>query len=236
MDSSSRKQLPEVHRTGALVVDVDDTGEYIRKAPRKIAPEQWERFVGYVTEIFGALGMRLDTPGTRRTPVRFLTALLDATEGYEGDPKLVTAFPTECRGGPDCAISQVMQGPIPFFSLCEHHAFPFFGRAYVGYIAHEHIIGISKLTRLVRVFARRFSVQERLGQEIVDALESILQAHGVAVYLDAVHLCTQMRGVREVQATTRTSFWRGVYADNAQLRSEFLAMCSASAPSTSGSS
>jgi GTP cyclohydrolase I len=225
MAGSSRKQLTEVHRTGPLAVDVEDTGEYIRTAPRTITPEQWERFVGYVTEIFGALGMRMDMPGTRRTPARFLAALLDATEGYEGDPKLVTAFPTECRGGPDCEISQVMQGPIPFFSLCEHHALPFFGRAYLGYIAHEHIIGISKLTRLVRVFARRFSVQERLGQEIVDALERILQAHGVAVYLDAVHLCTQMRGVREVEATTRTSFWRGAYADNPQLRTEFLAMC-----------
>ena len=86
----------------------------------------------------------------------------------------MTAFPTECRGGPDCRISQVVEGPIPFFSLCEHHSLPFFGKAYVGYIAHEHILGLSKLTRLVRLFARRFTVQERIGQQLADGLERIL--------------------------------------------------------------
>jgi len=75
-----------------------------------------------MSEIFGAMGMRLDTPGTARTAARFLKALYDATEGYEGDEKLITAFPTECGGGPDCQSSQVIEGPIPFFSLCEHHA------------------------------------------------------------------------------------------------------------------
>jgi GTP cyclohydrolase I len=170
------------------------------------------------------MGMPLDTPGTARTPTRFLRALLDATEGYEGDPKLVTAFPTECRGGPDCRLSQVVEGPIPFHALCEHHSLPFFGHAYVGYIAHEHILGISKLTRLVRLFARRFTVQERLGQEIVEALDRILQAHGVAVYIEAVHLCTQMRGVRDTESRTRTSYWRGNYESDAELRTEFLRM------------
>ena len=148
--------------------------------------------------------------------------MFDSTEGYEGDAKLVTAFPTECGGGADCELSQVVEGPIPFYSLCEHHAFPFFGHAYLGYVAHEHIIGISKLTRLVRLFARRFTVQERLGREVTETLSRILQAHGVAVYLEAVHLCTQMRGVRESESTTRTTFWRGNYESNPQLREEFL--------------
>src|SRR5207249_4845038 len=115
-----------------------------------------------------------------------------------------------------------VDGPIPFYALCEHHAFPFFGHAYVGYIAHEHIIGISKLTRLVRLFARRFTVQERMGREITAALSRVLQAHGVAVYLEAIHLCTQMRGVRESESTTRTTFWRGNYESNPELREEFL--------------
>jgi len=140
----------------------------------------------------------------------------------EGDAKLVTAFPTECEGGPDCEVSQVVEGPIPFYALCEHHAFPFFGDAYLGYVAHEHIIGISKLTRLVRLFARRFTVQERMGREITQSLSRILQAHGVAVYLEAVHLCTAMRGVRESESTTRTTFWRGNYESNPELREEFL--------------
>jgi GTP cyclohydrolase I len=211
------------------LIELDDSGspDWRRLKPRRISTEQWTRFESHVAEIFSAMGMPLDTPGTERTPTRFLRALLDATEGYEGDPKLVTAFPTECRGGPDCRLSQVVEGPIPFHSLCEHHSLPFFGHAYVGYIAHEHIIGISKLTRLVRLFARRFTVQERIGQEVVDALERILEAHGVAVYLEATHLCTQMRGVRDTETRTRTSYWRGAYETDPELRTEFMRMVNA---------
>ena len=192
---------------------------------RDIAPEDWLRYEVNIAEIFRAMGMDLETPGTASTPARFLRAMLDATEGYERDVKLVTAFPTECDGGPDCRISQIVEGPIPFYSLCEHHSLPFFGHAYVGYIAHDRIIGISKLTRLVRLFARRFTLQERIGREIVDALEEILHAHGVAVYLEATHLCTQMRGVRELESKTRTSFWRGNYDTDPELRAGFFRMC-----------
>jgi GTP cyclohydrolase I len=202
----------------------EEDGDWQRVRPRRITPEQWATFERYAAEIFGAFGMDLNTPGTERTPMRFVRALYDATEGYEGDPKLVTAFPTECHGGADCQISQVVEGPIPFFSLCEHHALPFFGRAFVGYIAHENIIGISKLTRLVRLFARRFTVQERLGREVTETLDRILRPHGVAVYMDAVHLCTEMRGVREDEAITRTNFWRGNYESDPQLRTEFMTL------------
>lgn len=194
-------------------------------APRVIEPEQWHRFEGYMEEIFGALGMPMRTISTADTPRRFLRALFDATSGYEGDEKLVTAFPTECRGGADCRISQVVEGPIPFFSLCEHHSLPFIGKAHIGYIAHEHILGLSKLTRLVHLFARRFTVQERIGQQLADAMVAILIPHGVAVRLEAVHLCTQMRGVREVESVTRTVYWRGNYDADEALRREFLALC-----------
>jgi GTP cyclohydrolase IA len=192
---------------------------------RQVSEMQMRQFEGYMAEIFTAFGMHLDTAATRDTPRRFIRAMFDTTEGYEGDPKLLTAFKTECRGGPDCALSQVVEGPIPFFALCEHHALPFHGHAYVGYIAHEHIIGISKLTRLVRLHAKRFTVQERIGQQIADTLEAMLLPHGVAVYLDAHHLCTQMRGVRETDSVTRTTFWRGEYAGNPALRAEFLSIC-----------
>jgi GTP cyclohydrolase I len=215
----------------SMLVELDDSGspDFKRLRPRHITSEQWARFEGYMAEIFAAMGMPLDTPGTARTPTRFLRALLDSTEGYEGDSKLVTAFPTECRGGPDCRISQVVEGPIPFYSLCEHHSLPFFGHAYVGYIAHENIIGISKLNRLVQLFARRFTVQERLGQQIVDSLEAILEAHAVAVYIEATHLCTQMRGVRDTESSTRTTFWRGNYDSDPQLRAEFMRLCGVAA-------
>jgi GTP cyclohydrolase IA len=202
--------------------DPEETTAWEQATPRTVAEEDWKRYEGYMAEIFSSFGMDLETPGTQRTPERYLRALYDSTAGYDGDPKLLTAFPTECRGGPDCRISQIIEGPITFFALCEHHALPFHGTAHVGYIAHEQIIGISKLTRLVRVFARRFTVQERMGVEIADRLVELLRPHGVAVHLEAVHLCTQMRGVREEQSRTTTSFWRGHFEDDPSLREEFL--------------
>jgi GTP cyclohydrolase I len=205
-----------------ISIDPEETSLWEQTFERPIAPERWKQFEGYAAEIFSAFGMDLDTPGTRSTPARFLRAMYEATSGYQGDPKLLTAFPTECHGGPDCRISQVIEGPIEFFSLCEHHALPFHGHAYIGYIAHEEIIGISKLTRLVRVFARRFTVQERIGVQVADELQRVLKPHGVAVHLSAMHLCTQMRGVREDHSQTWTSFWRGNYENDPQLRSEFL--------------
>jgi GTP cyclohydrolase I len=182
---------------------------------REVDPEDWARYRRAVAEIFEAFGMDLDTPGTRDTPERFLRALYDATAGYDGDPKLLTAFPAEGVGG------FVVEGPISFSALCEHHALPFFGAAHVGYIADEQIIGISKLTRLVRLYARRFTVQERLGEQIADTLGILIEPAGVAVHLQASHLCTQMRGVEE-QSKTVTTFWRGAFEDDAELRREFL--------------
>jgi GTP cyclohydrolase I len=192
---------------------------------RHISNEQYARFEGYAAEIFAAFGMDIHTPATEATPRRFIKALYDATEGYDGDPKLLRVFDTECHGDPDCRLSQVIEGPIPFHALCEHHALPFFGMAYVGYIAHENIIGISKLTRLVRLFSKRFAVQERIGQQIADTLETMLHPHGVAVYLEAHHLCVEMRGVRDRSPMTRTTVWRGYYATDASLRSEFFTAC-----------
>lgn len=192
---------------------------------RMVSDEQMRQFEGYMAEIFTAFGLDINMPATIDTPRRFIRALFDVTEGYDGDPKVLKVFDTECRGGPDCRLSQVIEGPIQFYALCEHHALPFFGRAYVGYIAHEHIIGISKLTRLVRLFAKRFTVQERIGQQIANALDVLLLPHGVAVYLEAHHLCTQMRGVQESAPLTRTTVWRGAYDSNSALREEFFVMC-----------
>jgi GTP cyclohydrolase IA len=207
----------------ASVHDEFDRAMHLQR--RQVSDEQLLRFESYMAEILTAAGLDLNTPATVDTPRRYIRALFGATEGYEGDPKLLKVFQTECRGGPDCRLSQVIEGPIQFYSLCEHHALPFYGRAYVGYIAHEHIIGISKLTRLVRIFAKRFTVQERIGQRIADALQTMLEPHGVAVYLEGHHLCTQMRGVRENSPLTRTTFWRGNYDGDAALRSEFFVAC-----------
>jgi GTP cyclohydrolase IA len=210
--------LAHQHTNGTTAADHP---AWLAEEIRAIGPEQRHRFEGYLSEILGSLGMDLNEPGTTETPRRFLQALIDATGGYEGDPKLVTVFPTECQGDANCELAQIVEGPIPFFALCEHHALPFFGTAYVGYVAHDQIIGISKLTRLVRVITRRFGVQERMTHQIAGALADLLSAHGVAIYMEADHLCTQMRGVRENNATTRTTAYRGVYEKDAALRREF---------------
>ena len=202
-------------------VDRDLEPRLTPDTPRVVSDEDRHRYEGYLAEILAALGLDLDTESTRDTPRRWLRALFDTTAGYEGDAKLLTAFPTECRGGANCEIAQVVEGPIPFFALCEHHALPFFGNVWVGYVAHEGIIGISKLTRLVRVVTRRFGVQERMTYQICDELDRMMAPHGVAVYAEAHHLCTQMRGVRELHPKTRTTSYRGVYVDSPQLRGEF---------------
>jgi len=197
--------------------------EPLRLAPRDISPTDWQRYEENIGEIFEALGMPLDTPGTAATPGRFLRALHDATAGYDGDPKLLTAFPAERSSAYDGGASQIVEGPITFYSLCEHHSLPFHGFAHVGYISDQRIIGISKLTRIARMFSRRFTVQERLGEQIADAIRELIEPRGIAVHLEAVHLCTQMRGVREEHSNTAMTFWRGDYVDDPELRREFLA-------------
>ncbi len=205
--------------------DDEDISAALDVQRRDITDEQILRFEGYAAEMFSAFGLNLTTPATVETPRRFIRALYEVTAGYDGDPKVLKVFEKECHDGPDCHLSQIVEGPIPFYALCEHHALPFLGSAYVGYIGHEHIIGISKLTRLVHLFARRFTVQERIGQQIADSLVAMLDPHGVAIYLEAQHLCTQMRGVRESAPLTRTTFWRGEYDTNPALRSEFFVAC-----------
>jgi GTP cyclohydrolase I len=190
--------------------------------PRALTAAEFRRYEGYLGEILSALGMDLETPGTRETPGRLLQALVDATAGYDGDPKLLTAFPSERPVGVDGSHGQIVEGPIAFYALCEHHALPFHGVAHVGYVAGDEILGISKLTRLVRLYARRFTVQERLGEEIADTLIQLVHPRGVAVRLEAAHLCTQMRGVAEDGSRTVTTFWRGLYDEDADLRQEFL--------------
>lgn len=205
-------------------IDPEETIAWEQVEPRRIERGDWLRYEGYMREIFGAMGMDLDSDATKRSPERFLKALYDSTAGYEGDPKLMTAFPTECRCDADCMLAQIIEGPISFYALCEHHSLPFHGFAHIAYIAHERILGLSKLSRLVRLFARRFTVQERLAEEIADGLRELAGARGVAVRLEAAHMCTAMRGVEEDGSLTVTTVWRGLYDEDVSLRSEFLTL------------
>ncbi|MFA5570167.1 MAG: GTP cyclohydrolase I [Sphaerochaetaceae bacterium] len=196
----------------------------MRLKQRDISPQQVETFESYMKEIFEAFGMDTNTESTIQTPKRFIQALYEATEGYDGDSNISTSFDSECRDASGCTLSQIIQGPIPFHALCEHHVLPFYGNIYVGYIAKDTIIGISKLTRLVRLFSKRFAVQERIGQDIADMLETMVAPEGIAVYIEARHMCMEMRGVKEDQAITRTTVWRGSYRSDPALRTEFFTL------------
>jgi GTP cyclohydrolase IA len=183
------------------------------------------RFESYMAEIFGRLGMDLGSESCRRTPHRWLQALVDMTRGYNGDPNIEAVFERECVNcAPDIPSVQIVEGPIEFASLCEHHALPFIGEAYIGCLRHKKIIGLSKFTRIVRKYARRFTVQERIAQEVANELERIIEPHGVIVHLRAHHTCTQCRGVSEMGALTRTIERRGAYVSDHHFVTEFMSL------------
>jgi len=120
------------------------------------------------------------------------------------------------------ATNMVMVRDIELYSLCEHHLLPFFGKAHVAYIPNDHIVGLSKIPRIVDVFARRLQVQERLTEEIASALHDVLKPVGVGVVIEAFHLCMMMRGVEKQNSKTITSAVRGAFKDDAKTREEFL--------------
>jgi GTP cyclohydrolase I len=164
------------------------------------------------------LGEDPDREGLLKTPSRVAKSLSWLTRGYELTAKDVIgdALFEESHE------NMVMVRDIEMYSMCEHHMLPFFGKVHVAYVPNGRIVGLSKLPRVVDVFARRLQVQERLGEQIADALEEVLQPRGVGVVIEAVHLCMMMRGVEKQSARTITSSLRGEFRDDAKTRSEFL--------------
>ena len=206
---------------------------FVTKAGRKpLSAEERELFEHHIAEIFRRMGMDLDDDACRRTPHRWVQALADMTDGYNGDANINVAFERECVNcEEDLPTVQIVEGPIAFAALCEHHALPFIGQAYIGCLRHKKIIGLSKFTRIVRKYARRFTVQERIAQEVANELETILEsAHGVIVCLQAHHSCTQCRGVREMGASTRSIEKRGLYLSNSHAVREFMALAGLQRP------
>ena len=157
------------------------------------------------------------------TPARFAKAMRFLTAGYEAGPADVVGngiFPAEGDG-------VVVVRDVEFHSLCEHHMLPFFGRAHVAYLPGHRIIGLSKVPRLVDLFARRLQVQERITEQVADALMELLEPKGVLVVAEARHLCMAMRGVEKQHSETATRALRGVFAYDAAARQEALAMMKA---------
>jgi GTP cyclohydrolase IA len=167
------------------------------------------------------LGEDPDREGLARTPERVAKSLAWLTRGYEMDvAQVVGAGLFESEG----ASNMVMVRDIELYSLCEHHMLPFFGKAHIAYIPNGKIVGLSKLPRIVEVFARRLQVQERLTEQIATALDEVLKPMGVGVVVEAYHLCMMMRGVEKQNSKTLTSAVRGLFRSDQKTREEFLTL------------
>ena len=164
------------------------------------------------------LGEDASRDGLQRTPERVAASLAWLTRGYGVDVADVVGDAVFA----EAHESMVMVRDIELYSMCEHHLLPFFGRAHIAYIPDGRIVGLSKLPRLVEVYARRLQVQERLTEQIADAVEAVLRPRGVGIVIEAVHLCMMMRGVEKQNSKTITSAMRGVFRDDGKTRDEFL--------------
>lgn len=170
-----------------------------------------------------AIGEDPEREGLLKTPERVAKSMLFLTQGYQQDASgiLQSALFEESYD------EMILVKDIEFFSMCEHHMVPFFGKAHVAYIPNGHIVGLSKIPRVVDVFARRLQVQERLTQEIKEAIENALNPQGVAVVIEATHLCMVMRGVQKINSITTTSSMSGPFMENANTRAEFMRLIAA---------
>jgi len=173
---------------------------------------------GLVTDLIGRLGEDVEREGLVKTPDRVSRSLRFLTSGYAANVEDVINGALFAAEGSEMVI---VKG-IEFYSMCEHHMLPFFGRAHIGYIPNRSVLGLSKFARVVDVFARRLQLQERLTSQVADALAEVLQPRGLAVVTEASHLCMMMRGVQKQGSTTVTSAMRGVFREDARTRQEFL--------------
>jgi GTP cyclohydrolase I len=200
--SDDRKQLEELM--------LNDAGGAERK----------ESIADSVRNILGTIGEDPNRDGLRRTPERFEKAFRFLTSGYQQDPeKLLNGAMFSV-----CYDQMVLVKDIEFYSLCEHHLLPFFGKCHVAYIPDKKVVGLSKIPRLVNMFARRLQIQERLTNQIANSIQQKIAPLGVGVVIEGRHLCMAMRGVEKESSQTVTSAMLGSFKDNPKTREEFLAL------------
>jgi len=183
-------------------------------------------FEDLVAEMIRRLGDDPERQGLRRTPERVAKAMTFLTQGYSVEPESVLgdALFDESHQ------SMVLVKDIELYSLCEHHMLPFFGKAHVAYIPNGKILGLSKVARLVEVYARRLQVQERLTEQVAQSVWDTTQPQGVAVVIEAYHLCMMMRGVQKQNSKTLTSAMRGIFLEDHRTRDEFMRFVTSTHP------
>jgi GTP cyclohydrolase IA len=213
-------------RLRALVEEIENDGDNARGEPAG-APEAASAVLSAVRELLVGMGEDPERDGLRETPGRVSRMLVELTAGYHVDPERLV---NGAIFGVDYSEMVVVKD-IPFYSLCEHHLLPFFGRAHVAYIPDGRVIGLSKIPRIVEMYARRLQVQERMTREIADFLMDRLAPQGVGTVLEASHLCAVMRGVRKPGTIMTTSHVLGLFRTRDRTRAEFLAHIERSAPS-----
>jgi GTP cyclohydrolase I len=207
-----RAEMDSVRNDGRLAA-LDDDGAHEVELGEGMA-----EYAAMVQRQLALLGEDPEREGLQKTPMRVAKAMSWLTRGYQQRVEDVVGdalFAEEHR-------NMIMVRDIELYSMCEHHMLPFFGKAHIAYIPDGRIVGLSKLPRLVEVFARRLQVQERLTEQIASAIERVLRPAGVGVVIEAYHLCMMMRGVEKQNSKTITSALRGGFRDDSKTREEFL--------------
>ena len=177
----------------------------------------------YIRQILSMVGDNCDRPGLKDTPARVVRSWVELYAGYSMDPaELMTSFPFE--DGQKCD-EIILLKDIELYSTCEHHMLPFYGKAHVAYLPGKSLLGISKLARLVEVYARRLQIQERIGTQVTQFLMGEhVNANGAACIIEASHMCIQMRGIQKQNSVMMTSSLEGVFLDDGQARAELMSM------------
>ena len=191
---------------------------YLQSIYKKMSDNYNKNLATNIKSILSEIGENTERDGLLKTPERVAKSMEFLTNGYDKDPSeiLKSAMFAEDYS------QMVLVKDIELYSLCEHHMLPFFGKAHVAYIPNGNIVGLSKIPRIVDIFARRLQVQERLTDEIKDCLQDTLNPIGVAVVIEAQHLCMQMRGVEKQHSSTTTSAFSGIFISDEKTRAEFI--------------
>jgi len=186
-----------------------------------------EEFEQAVTKVLELIGEDPQREGLIKTPARVAKALDFLTSGYHQDPKEILSQALFTSSNDE----MVLVRDIEFYSMCEHHILPIIGRAHVAYIPDGKVVGLSKIPRIVNVFARRLQIQEQMTEQIADAISETINPKGVAVVLHARHMCMEMRGVEKINSTTVSSALRGLFKSDERTRNEFYNLINTHTPS-----